>query len=63
MGKCKCDCEMRLYTQNIRHANEMQRVLDAFNKLRRDMAWLEYELTGNRKALDKFEYYLKNGAF
>ena len=36
----KCDCEMRLYTQNLRHQEEMERLGNAFNKLRRDMAWL-----------------------
>jgi hypothetical protein len=59
----KCDCEMRIYTQNMRHQDEMERLTEAFHKLRRDMAWLEYELTGSKKALDKYEYYLKNGGF
>lgn len=63
MGCKKCDCEMRLYTQNLRHQDEMERLSEAFNKLRREMAWLEYELTGRKKALDKFEFYLKNGGF
>lgn len=62
-NKCKCDCEMRLHIQQMRHADELKRLADEFVKMRRDIAWLEYTLTGNQKALDKYEYYLKNGGF
>ncbi len=59
----KCDCEMRLYIQNMQHRDEMQRLTDMFIRLRRDMAWLEYKLTGDRKPIEKLEYELKNGGF
>jgi len=59
----KCDCELRLYTQDLRHANDMTELVNRFVRLRRDMAWLEYKLTGDRKPLDKLEFELKNGGF
>lgn len=59
----KCDCEMRLYTQDLRHQDQMERLTDMFIRLRRDMAWLEYTLTGNDKAIRKLEFELKNGGF
>lgn len=59
----KCDCEMRLYVQNIQHRDEMQRLTDMFIRLRRDMSWLEYKMTGDIKAIEKMEFELKNGGF
>ena len=59
----KCDCEMKLYTQNMRHREEMQRVTDSFIRLRRDMAWLEYKITNDDKAIKKLEWELKTGGF
>jgi hypothetical protein len=59
----KCDCEMRLYIQNMQHRDEMDQLIDKFVRLRRDMAWFEYTITGEKKALDKLEFELKNGQF
>lgn len=59
----KCDCEMRLFTQNMRHQSEMAELANMFVRLRRDMAWLEYKMTGDLKAIDKLEFELKNGGF
>ena len=59
----KCDCEMRLYAQDMRHQDQMERLTDRFIRLRRDMAWLEYKITGDDKALQKLEFELKNGGF
>jgi len=54
---------MRLYVQNIQHRDEMQRLTDMFIRLRRDMSWLEYKMTGDIKAIEKMEFELKNGGF
>lgn len=59
----KCDCEMRLYIQDIKHKNEIGELANMFVRLRRDMAWLEYKMTGDIKAIDKLEFELKNGGF
>jgi hypothetical protein len=59
----KCDCEMRLYVQDIKYANQMSELVNMFVRLRRDMAWLEYKITGDDKAIKKLEYELKNGGF
>lgn len=59
----KCDCERRLYMQDIQHKNDMSILSDQFIRLRRDMAWLQYTITGDKKALDKLEFDLKNGGF
>ncbi len=59
----KCDCEMRLYAQQIRHDNDMTELASRFVRLRRDMAWLEYKITGDRKSIEKLEFELKNGGF
>lgn len=52
---------MRLYMQDVKHKAEMTELANAFLRLRRDTAWLEYKLTGDRKPLDKLEFELKNG--
>ena len=57
----KCDCEMRLYIQDLRHNDQMERLKDSFVRLKRDMAWFMYNTTGDKKHLDKCEYELKNG--
>jgi hypothetical protein len=59
----KCDCEYKLHIQKIEHQNEMERLCSMFVRLRRDMAWLEYKLTGDIKSIDKLEYEVRNGAF
>ncbi len=59
----KCDCEMRLYAQQMRYNNDIEQLIDKFVRLRRDMAWLEYKITGDRKPIEKLEFELKNGGF
>lgn len=59
----KCDCEVRLYIQDIKHTNEMTELANMFVRLRRDMAYLEYKITGDEKALHKLEFEIKNGGF
>lgn len=59
----KCECEMKLYTQELRLKNEISELADRFIRLRRDMAWLEYTLTGSKKSIEKLEFELKNGGF
>ena len=59
----KCDCEMRLYTMEIRLQNQFTELANMFVRLRRDMAWLEYKMTGDDKAIKKLEFELKNGGF
>jgi hypothetical protein len=63
LRKCKCDCEMKLYIQNMQHQEQMERVTDAFIRLRRDMAWFKYSITNDRRELDKLEFELKVGGF
>ncbi len=59
----KCDCEMRLYTLELRLQNQFTELANMFVRLRRDMAWLELKLTGDNKAIEKLEFELKNGGF
>jgi len=54
---------MKLYTQELRLKNEISELADRFIRLRRDMAWLEYTLTGSKKSIEKLEFELKNGGF
>lgn len=57
----KCDTDYKLYIQNLQHREEMQRLTEAFIRLKRDMAWCMYSFTGDRKYMDKCEFELKNG--
>jgi hypothetical protein len=59
----KCDTDYKLHIQNLQHREEMERLKESFIRLRRDMAWLEYTITGNKKAIEKLEFELKNGGF
>ena len=57
----KCDTDYKLFIQNMQHREEMDRLTNAFVRLKRDMAWFMYNTTGDKKHLDKCEYELKNG--
>lgn len=59
----KCDTDYKLYIQNIQHREEMQRLTEAFIRLRRDMAYFQFTITGDRKHMDKCEFELKNGGW
>lgn len=59
----KCDCEIRLHVQDIKHKAEMSEMVNQFVRLRRDMAYFQYTLTGDTKYLQKLEFELKNGGF
>ena len=63
MSKCKCDCDMRIYTLEARLQNQFTELVNMFVRLRRDMAWLEYKITGKDDAIQKLEFELKNGGF
>jgi hypothetical protein len=41
----------------------MENLTEAFIRLRRDMAYLEFKITGDTKAMSKLEFELKNGGF
>jgi hypothetical protein len=59
----KCDCEMRLYIQNLEHDREMEELENKFIRLRRDMAYFMYSLTGDIKHMHGCEFELKNGGW
>lgn len=63
MSKCKCDCDIQIYTIEARLQNQLTELINMFVRLRRDMAWLEYKITGKDDGLQKLEFELKNGGF
>lgn len=57
----KCDCDYKLHIQNLQHRNEMERLTESFIRLKRDMAWFMFTLSGDKKHMDKCDFELKNG--
>ena len=59
----KCDTDYKLHIQNLQHRNEMERLTEEFIRLRRDMAYFQFTMSGDRKYMDKYEFERKNGGF
>jgi hypothetical protein len=59
----KCDSDYKLYIQKIQHDEQMERLCEQFLRLRRDMAYFQFSMTGDRKYMDECEFKLKNGGW
>lgn len=44
----------RIYSTEMKWT--MERLTESFIRLRRDMAWLQYSITNDRKPLEKLEF-------
>jgi hypothetical protein len=47
----------------IKYHNDMSELCNKFDRLRRDMAYFQFTLTGDRKHIEKYEFERKNGGF
>lgn len=62
MNVCKkCNADYKLYIQNLQHREEMERLKNKFIRLKREMAWFMYNLTNDKKHLERCEFELQNG--
>jgi hypothetical protein len=61
--RCKCDCSYKLGMMEIKYHNDMSELCNKFDRLRRDMAYFQFTLTGDRKHIEKYEFERKNGGF
>lgn len=59
--KCKCDCDMKLFIQNMKHCNDMAELASKFDRLYRKFSWFAYTLTGDKKHIDEYEFNRKSG--
>lgn len=57
----KCDTDYKLYIQKLQHDEQMERLVSQFIRLKRDMAYTMFILTGDKKHLEKCEFELKVG--
>lgn len=57
----KCDCDYKLHIQELRHKDQMEQLHQEFIRLKRDMAWFQYTITGNMEYVNKCEFELKVG--
>ena len=57
----KCDSDYKLHIQKIKHDEQMEQLIDKFTRLRRDIAYFQFSLTGDRTYMDKFEFEFRNG--
>ncbi len=57
------DIDYKLYIQEIKHNEQMERLVNEFIRLRRDMAYFQFSITGDKKYMDKCEFELKNGGW
>lgn len=61
--RCKCDCAFKFAMMEIKYHNDMTELANRFDRLRRDMAYFQFSMTGDRKVMDKYEFERKNGGF